>query len=127
MAPVSTPNHEMENISHIMRLGGVALSPSSFSWSSQSPVTWLQDSRRTNHTTPLSSAVFIRGFDFDCAEEQRNKKLLEANEQCPLGKFYFWEEDESELTTNDLLGRGGFGRVFEGKEKAIRITLSFVN
>nr|CAB3263910.1 proto-oncogene serine/threonine-protein kinase mos-like [Phallusia mammillata] len=122
VAPASTPKHG--NRSQILRLSGVALSPSSVSWSSQSPVPL---SGHNNATKSISSPRHFKWKRFaSCGVTtslRHTKRLQDVIEQCPSGKFYFWEDDESELITSEQLGRGGFGRVFEGRYRGEKVAI----
>nr|XP_002127142.1 proto-oncogene serine/threonine-protein kinase mos isoform X1 [Ciona intestinalis] len=110
VAPTNTP----KNDGKIFRLSGVSLSPSTVSWTAESPVQFVSD------TTTSSQSRFRWN---SCSSDGCSRRLQRHVEQCPPGKLYFWEDDESELETAIQLGRGGFGRVFEGNYRGQKVAI----
>lgn len=119
------------------------MSPMSpISWSAQSPVHLDTINSKLSFfsktTPPISdedSHIFAKPLESESklsSAESRSsvnssagssQRLQISCDSCPPNKLYFWRDDVSELITDDKLGRGGFGQVYQGTYRGQKVAI----
>ncbi|XP_077970737.1 uncharacterized protein LOC144411622 [Styela clava] len=148
VAPCPSPTQKF-NDSLLFRLSGISMSPSTpIAWMTQSPIEWgavctsgsffskknsctSNDAKNSSQTDSVLSSTKNCKNETECVKtpdsgntkENSKPRLLVSNDTCPPDKLYFWHEDGSELITDEKLGCGGFGQVFEGTYRGKKVAI----